>query len=112
LWPKTDVRFAYDFVHAESSYVYGLAPNTTLPPVVQLSPVWNTRNRVSADARYTVNPHLGAGLVYWFEKYSVDDFAFNPATLHTVAQPSFISLQNTYRPYTANTIWARVTYMW
>ena len=32
LWPKTDVRFAYDFVHAESSYIYGLTADTTLPP--------------------------------------------------------------------------------
>jgi len=112
LWPKTDVRFAYDFVHGESTYVYGLAPNTTLPPVSQLPAVNNKRNRLTADARYTISAHLGAGLVYWFEKYEVDDFAFNPATLNTVSQPSFMSLQYAFRPYTANTIWARVTYSW
>jgi hypothetical protein len=59
-----------------------------------------------------VTPHLGLGLVYWYEKFSVDDFAFNPATLSTVSQPSFISLQYTLEPYTANTIWARATYRW
>jgi MtrB/PioB family decaheme-associated outer membrane protein len=112
LWPKTDVRLAYDFVHAQSTYVYGLAPDTTLSPVQQLPQVWNTRHRLSADTRYKFSTHLAAGLVYWFEKYSVDDFAFNPATLNTVAQPSFISLQYAYRPYTANTIWARLTYFW
>ncbi|PYR52829.1 MAG: hypothetical protein DMF89_01510 [Acidobacteria bacterium] len=112
LWPKTDLRFAYDFVHARSSYVYDLAPNTTLPPVEQLPPVWNRRNRLSADARRMITAHLGVGLVYWFEKYSVDDFAFNPETLSTVAQPSFISLQYMYRPYTANTFWGRLTYHW
>jgi MtrB/PioB family decaheme-associated outer membrane protein len=112
LWPKTDVRFAYDFVHAESSYIYGLAPNTTLPPVSQLPLAWNTRNRLSGDARYMFTPHLGVGLVYWFEKYSVDDFAFNAATQNTVAQPSFISLQYLYKPYTANTFWGRLTYLW
>ena len=112
LGPKTDVRLAYDFVHADSSYVYGLTANTTLPPVSQLPLVWNTRNRVTVDASYTLTAHLKAGLMYWFEKFSDDDFAFNPATLNTVAQPSFLSLQYTYFPYTANTIWGRVTYLW
>ena len=99
-------------MHGESLYVYGLAPNTTLPPVSQLPAVTNKRNRVTADARYAINAHLGVGLVYWFEKYEVDDFAFNPETLNTVSQPSFISLQYAFRPYTANTIWARLTYTW
>ena len=112
LWPKTVVRLAYDFVHGESTYVYGLPPNTTLPPVSQLPSVLNTRNRLSADARYALTAHLAAGFVYWFEKYNVDDFAFNPATLNRVAQPSFISLQYMFFPYTANTVWARLTYMW
>jgi MtrB/PioB family decaheme-associated outer membrane protein len=112
LWPKTDVRFAYTFVHAESTYVYGLPPDTTLPPVSQLPMVWNTRNRLTADATYMITAHLGAGLVYWFEKFSIDDFAYNPATLNVVAQPSFISLQYQWFPYTANTVWAKVTYRW
>ena len=111
-WPKTDIRVAYDFVHAESTYIYGLAANSTLPPVEQLPPVWNTRNRISADASYLVTTHWAAGLVYWYEKYNVDDFAFNADTLNTVAQPSFISLQYMYRPYIANTFWGRLTYRW
>lgn len=112
LWPKTVVRFSYDLVDAESSYVYALAANTTLSPVEQLPFLFNTRNRVTADARYMVTPRVGVGLAYWFEKFSVDDYAFNPDTLNTVALPSFISLQSTYRPYTANTFWVRLTYLW
>jgi MtrB/PioB family decaheme-associated outer membrane protein len=112
LWPKTDVRIAYDLVDAESRYVYALAVDTTLPPVEQLPFLFNTRNRITADALYRVTPRFGVGLAYWFEKYSVDDFAFNPDTLNTVAQPSFISLQSTYRPYTANTLSARMTVFW
>ena len=112
LWPSTDVRFAYDFVHAESSYIYGLPANTTLPPVSQLPLIWNTRNRFTADATYMVTPHLGVGLVYWFEKFSIDDFAYNPATLNVVAQPSWISMQYQWFPYTANTFWAKATYRW
>ena len=112
LWPKTDVRVAYDFSRAESVYVYGLAANTTLPPVVQLPPVLNTRNRVSADARYALNRRVALGVVYWFEKYDVNDFAFGPSTLTSIAQPSFLMLGYLYRPYTANTLSARVTYLW
>jgi MtrB/PioB family decaheme-associated outer membrane protein len=112
LWRKTDVRFAYDASRAESVYVYGLAPNTTLSPVAQLPPVRNTRNRVTADGRYALTPHVGVGLVYWFERYQVDDYAFSPATLNTIAQPSFVALGYLYRPYTANTIWARLSYFW
>jgi MtrB/PioB family decaheme-associated outer membrane protein len=112
LFAKTDLRFMYDFVHGNSMYIYGLTPDTTLPPVSQLPPVWNTRNRLTADARYTINTHLGAGLAWWFEKYNVDDFAFSPTTLNAVALPSFITMQYTYRPYTANTFWGRVTYFW
>jgi MtrB/PioB family decaheme-associated outer membrane protein len=113
LWPKTDLRFSYDYVHATSSYVYALTANTTItPPVEQLPSLFNTRNRFTGDLRYQISPRIGAGLEYWYEKFTVDDFAFNPATLNTVAQPSFISLQSTYAPYTANTFWAKVTVFW
>ncbi len=112
LWPKTDVRFSYDYIRDESVYVYGLAPNTTLAPVAQLPPVLNTRNRATADARYYLTPHVAVGAVYWYEKYTVDDFAFNPATLTSIAQPSFLMLGYLYRPYTANTLWGRITYLW
>jgi hypothetical protein len=112
LWSKTDLRFAYDFVRGRSEYLYGLTPDTTLPPVDQLPPIWNQRNRFTADARYMFTRHVGAGLAYWYEKFEVDDFAFNPSTLNTVSEPSFISLVNTYRPYTANTFWAKLSYVW
>jgi len=112
LWPKTDVRFAYDYSRAQSVYVYGLAPNTTLPTPVQLPPVLNERSRVSADARYFLTRNVAVGLVYWYEKYNVDDFATNPATLNSLAQPSFLILGYTYHPYRANTLWGRITYLW
>jgi MtrB/PioB family decaheme-associated outer membrane protein len=112
LWPKTDLRVAYDLSRAESVYVYGLAPNTTLAPVVQLPAVLNTRNRVTADARYLLTQHLAAGLGYWFERYAVNDYAFGPATIDTIAQPSFLALGYLYRPYTASTVSGRLTFLW
>ena len=61
--------------HAESLYVYGLAPNTTLAPVVQLPAVVNELQRATVDVRYHFTSHFGAGLVYWYDKYAVNDFA-------------------------------------
>ena len=73
------MRFAYDYSRAQSVYVYGLAPNTTLPPVVQLPPVLNELQRGTADVRYHLTPHVAVGLAYWFDKYDVNDFALGPA---------------------------------
>ena len=111
-WPKTDVRLAYDYSHAESLYVYGLAPNTTLAPVVQLPAVVNQLQRGTLDARYFLTTHLAAGLVYWFDKYTVNDFALGAATLTSIAQPSFLMIGYIDRPYTANSVWGRLTYFW
>jgi hypothetical protein len=110
--PRTDIRFAYDYSRAQSVYVYGLTPNTTLPPVVQLPPVLNELQRGTADVRYHLTPHVAVGLAYWFDKYNVNDFALGPATLNTLAQPSFLMLGYVFRPYTAQTVLGRVTYLW
>jgi MtrB/PioB family decaheme-associated outer membrane protein len=109
---KTDIRFAYDYSHAESLYVYGLAPNTTLPPVVQLPAVVNQLQRATVDVRYRFTPHFGAGVVYWYDKYAVNDFALGAQTLTSIAQPSFLMIGYIDRPYTANTVSGRFTYYW
>ena len=112
LWPKTDLRLAYNLSRARSTYVYGLAPNSSLPSVVQLPPVVNELQRGTVDLRYYVTRHLAAGFAYWFDKYSVDDFALGQETGTTLAQPSFLTIGYLYRPYTANTVMGRLTYLW
>jgi MtrB/PioB family decaheme-associated outer membrane protein len=112
LWPRTDVRVALDVSRADSVYVYGLAPNSTLPTPGQLPTVRNDRGRFTLDTRYFLTKRLAAGVVYWYERYRVDDFALNPSTLTSIAQPSFLMLGYVYRPYTANTLWGRITYLW
>jgi MtrB/PioB family decaheme-associated outer membrane protein len=112
LLAKTDVRLSYTYSHAESLYVYGLAANTTLAPVQQLPAVVNELQRATADLRYHFTSHLGAGIVYWYDKYSVNDFAMGTQTLTTIAQPSFLMIGYLARPYTANTISGRFTYYW
>jgi MtrB/PioB family decaheme-associated outer membrane protein len=112
VWPKVDLRFALNRSHAESLYVYGLTPDTTLPPVVQLPTVVNTFLRSTFDVRYYVTRHLAAGGSYWYDKYSVNDFALGTQTVTTLAQPSFVMIGYLYRPYTANVVTGRLTYIW
>jgi MtrB/PioB family decaheme-associated outer membrane protein len=110
--PKTDIRFAYDYSHATSTYVYGLPPDTLLGPIEQLPPVVNSLMRATTDVQYRLAEHLAIGGSYWFDRYRVKDFAFSPETLDRLNQPSFLILGYLYRPYTANTVWAHVSYLW
>jgi MtrB/PioB family decaheme-associated outer membrane protein len=112
LWPKTDLRVAYNYSHAESVYVYGLAPNSSLPVVTQLPAVVNALQRATADVRYTLTAHLIASGVYWYDSYRVNDFAAGQETLTSLAQPSFLMMGYLARPYTANTVMARLTFLW
>src|SRR5262249_44470208 len=116
LVPRTDIKVAYDYSRARSTYVYGLAPNTVLPAPVQLTPVLNELQHGTVDGRYFLTPRFAVGLVYWFDKYRVDDFALGPvsslAQPASPATPTLMMLGYFWRPYTANSILARVTYLW
>ncbi len=112
LAPKTDIRFAYDYSHASSTYVYGLTPDTTLGPITQLPPVVNGLMRATTEVEYRLSRHVAIGVAHWFDRYTVEDFAFSPETLSQLDQPSFLILGYLYRPYTANTVWGHVSYLW
>jgi MtrB/PioB family decaheme-associated outer membrane protein len=112
LWPRTDIRCSYNYSHAETLYVYGLVPNTTLPPVVQLPTVTNELQRGTLDVRYHVSRHVAVSGAYWYDMYRVNDFALDANTITTLAEPSFLMLGSLYRPYTANTVMGRLTYLW
>jgi MtrB/PioB family decaheme-associated outer membrane protein len=112
VWPRVDLRFAYNYSNGNSLYVYGLAPNTALPAVQQLPSVTNRLQRATVDGRYYLTRHVGVGLVYCYDDYNGDDFAQVPSTLTSIAQPSFLMIGYTNRPYTANTFVGRLTYIW
>jgi len=99
----------------QSTYVYGLPANTTLPPVQQLAPVMNQTQRFTADLRYYINRHWSAGGAWWYEKYTVNDYAQDANTLTSIAlpqpTPTYLMIGYVLRPYTANTFWGRVTYL-
>jgi hypothetical protein len=116
LWPRTDVRFAYDFSNADSRYLYELAPNSTLNPPQQLPVVNNRLQRATFDVRYYLTRHTAIGGMYWYDQFKTDDFASEPATLNGIAQPTasptFLMIGYTTKPYTANTFVGRLTYIW
>lgn len=112
LWPKTDLRIAFDASRGKSTYVYEVAANSTLQRPVQLPSVINRFYRGTADVQYQLARHFAAGLAYWYDRYDVNDYALNPATLNTVAEPAFLALRYVFKPYTANTAWVRLTYLW
>jgi MtrB/PioB family decaheme-associated outer membrane protein len=112
---QTDIEVAYDYSRAQSTYTYGLAPNTVIAAPLQLAPVINELQRGTVDGRYFVTRHLALGLVYWFDKYQVDDFALSPVSSlaqPATATPALMMLGYFYRPYTANTVMGRITYLW
>jgi MtrB/PioB family decaheme-associated outer membrane protein len=112
---RTDIKIMYDTSRGESTYSYGLAPNTTLPSPLQLTPVTNTLQRATVDGRYFITKRFAVGAVYWFDKYEVSDFALNPVT--SLAQPAtgtptLMMVGYFYAPYTANTVMGRISYLW
>jgi hypothetical protein len=115
VFPKTDIKVAYDFSRAESTYLYGLAANTVIAAPLQLAPVMNELQRGTVDGMYFVTRHFALGAVYWFDKYKVDDFALSPVSSlaqPATATPTLMMLGYFYRPYTANTVMGRISYLW
>ena len=62
--------------------------------------------------KYFLRRNLAAGLVYRYDRFSVDDFALNPSTMDRLVFGSTMLLGYYYRPYTANTVWLKLTYLW
>jgi MtrB/PioB family decaheme-associated outer membrane protein len=112
LWPRTDIRLVFDASRGESTYVYGLVPGSTLAQPQQLPEVLNRFNRATADVQYELSRHFRAGVVFWYDRFDVNDFAFNPETLNSIAQPGMLALRYVWKPYRASSTWARITYLW
>jgi MtrB/PioB family decaheme-associated outer membrane protein len=110
--PKTDLQFGYDFNRSRSRYLYVLPANSTLPPPEQLPQVLNELHRGTLDMKYFFARHLAAGLVYWFDKYRVEDFALDPGAISRIDMPSALLLGYVWRPYTAHTVLGRLSYFW
>lgn len=134
LFPKTELQFNYDYSRSKATYVYevssqwldlALLPNpvtgsgnvSRLP--VPLPPVENRLSAFRTDARYFLTKNVALGIVYLYEQYRVNDFALSPVTLNSVVPLNLLGASSNtqfvnyvFRPYTANTAWVRLTYLW
>lgn len=112
LIPRVEARLAYDVTRSKAAYVYGVPSNSTIVAPQQLPPVLNELQTGMADVRYFLTPKVAVGVMYWYDRYRVDDFAFGPQTLNRIDLPGSLFLGWMYRPYTANSVWLRLTYLW
>jgi hypothetical protein len=110
--PRTELRFGYDFTRSRATWLYGVAPNSALVRPVPLPAIRNEWQVASFDLRHAIRRDLSLGVAYQYEKVAVDDFAFNPSTLNRIDLPSTFILGRVYGPYTANTVWLTVRYLW
>jgi len=109
---NTEARLSYDYARSEGRYVYGLAPNTTLPTPSPLPEVFNQLQQFRIDLRHRVSSHLRATLSYLYEPFDVYDFALDPSVIDSIIQPSSMVLGYVYRPYTAHSAVAGLVYAW
>jgi hypothetical protein len=107
---KTDVRFWWDYNKSTSTYTYAAGP--ALPVPQQLSPVLSSLNDITFDLTRSISTHVGVGFSYWYEKYTVDDFALDPQAIPRLDMPSALLIGYAYQPYTAQTFWGRIFYKW
>jgi MtrB/PioB family decaheme-associated outer membrane protein len=113
LAPKTEVRLSYDFSHSRSRYDYILPVDSSLPAVSQLPTLFHELHHGVLDARYLVRRDLSLGVVYWYDRYRVDDFALDANILNRIdVTTGVLLLANAYRPYRSNTVTVRIMYLW
>lgn len=111
--PKTELRLLYDFTHSNARYDYALAVNSTLPAVSQLPPLFHELQHGVVDARYLLRRDMSVGIVYWYDRYRVDDFALDGDILNRIDIASgVLLLANAYRPYRSNTLSIKMMYLW
>jgi MtrB/PioB family decaheme-associated outer membrane protein len=110
--PKTRLRFGYDLNRSLSRYLYQLTPDTTLPPVTQLPDLRYQWQQAVADLSHEIRKNILIGLRYEYDRFSVNDFALDAGTIDRLVFPSTLLLGYYYRPYTANVVTLKMTYLW
>jgi MtrB/PioB family decaheme-associated outer membrane protein len=125
---RMDLHFTYDMNRAEAEYNYVTGPvsdrtlpdeappttltNCNIPENCKLPLVTNDYDRFTTDLTYWLNSKIGFGGSYWHERYRVEDWALDAeATSREVLSQAMILGYN-YRPYTANTFFARLLLRW
>ena len=111
--PRTGFRLNWDYSRGHSRYVYLLGPNTTLAPPEQLPPVKHALVRTQADVRYDLTRQIALGFSYWFDRFTVEDFAQEPSAVGPLGIPgSGLFLGYMWVPSTLHTGWVRLIVNW
>jgi MtrB/PioB family decaheme-associated outer membrane protein len=108
---KYGAKFYYDFNKSTSTYTY-VDIGSKQPVPAQLAPVKSSLHDVTFDVTRDFSAHLGVGFSYWYEKYTVDDFALDPQAIPRLDLNGSLLIGYAYQPYTAQTFWGRVFYKW
>jgi hypothetical protein len=121
---RFDVGFSYDFNRARSDYDYLTGPvadrtlpeevvvPTTLPPPRELPRVRSELQRSTIDLTYPITSRVALGVSHWYERFRVADFTLDIENTPTLVLGQAMLMGYLYRPYDANTFWARLIYRW
>jgi MtrB/PioB family decaheme-associated outer membrane protein len=117
---KIDADWGLEYSNAADSYTYGLAPNQTIfttTPLQQLPAFSQNRTTSMLNVMYYLSRRIGLGASWLYETFDSDDFAFTQDTLNAVSLPrgggsqQIIQTRYSYRPYTGNTGFLKVRYL-
>jgi MtrB/PioB family decaheme-associated outer membrane protein len=121
---RFDLGFTYDFNRARSNYDYITGPvadrtlpeevivPTTLPTPIELPQVRSDLQRSTLDFTWPITPRIALGLSHWYERFRVADFTLDIENTPTLVLGQSVLMGYLYRPYDANTFWARLLYRW
>ena len=104
---NTEVRFSYDFSHADASNLYTIPAGSPIPTPNQLPNVFNKLQQLHIDARHRLTSKLAATFSYLYEPLKIYDYAFDPSVVNGIVQPSSLVMGYVYRPYTAHSVGVR-----
>jgi MtrB/PioB family decaheme-associated outer membrane protein len=117
---RTDIDWSLEYSDAADSYLYGLRSDQTIfttVPLAQLPGFHMTRTQSVLNAMISLNRRLSVGGGWLFETYDTNDFAWSPDTLNALSLPrgggsqQIILTRYMYRPYTGNTGFVRLRYL-
>jgi hypothetical protein len=126
---KTDIRASYDYSDSDQGYVHGGARIASLSAANQFLALPNITNkwqRATVDVRYNISEKVGLGAAWWYEKIDVEDFStVNTAGPQTLPRSDLGPQTDTARidwlgnlftgygnrPYSGNTVFLRMFYM-
>ena len=109
---NTEIRFSYDFSHAEGSYLQLIPAGSPITPPNQLPNVFNKLQQLHLDVRHRLSTRLAASFSYLYEPLDIYDFAFDPSVVNGIVQPSSLVMGYVYRPYTAHSAVFGLLYHW